>query len=347
MLDYTNCFINQISVHQVGNKTNEEDLHLSKTPLDNSDNILKELLLQYFLKPFAEPEFFSFTFSNEDVKMNAVYNYASQIFDAPSSFHINSINVAKHLYELSTHPQIKSGDLFVVHFSDVVIEDELVEMIGIFKSENRHPFLKLDVESGEFTLNYDDGISVDKLDKGCLIFNKEKELGYRVCIVDKANKSEAQFWKENFLQLTPCSDDYHYTKDFLSLTKTYVTKQLAEDFEVTKADEIDLLNRTVEYFKTHEQFDKTEFQSEVFQTDELIESFQQFDESYRTINEVEETDNFEISTQAVKKQAKGFKSVLKLDKNFHIYIHGDTSLIEKGEEADGQKFYKIYFDKEI
>jgi len=93
-------------------------------------------LLQYFLKPFAEPEFFSFTFSNEDVKLNPVYNFAGQIFDAPTSFHINSINVAKYLYELSTHPQIKSGDLFVVHFSDVVIEDELVDMVGVFKSEN-------------------------------------------------------------------------------------------------------------------------------------------------------------------------------------------------------------------
>ncbi len=346
MLDYTNCYINQISVHQVGNKTNEEDLHLSKSPLENTNDVLKDLLLQYFLKPFAEPEFFSFTFSNEDVKLNPVYNFAAQIFDVPTAFHTSSVDIAKHLYELSTHPQIKSGDLFVVRLSDVVIEDELVDVVGIFKSENRHPFLKLDAESGEFSLNYDDGISIDKLDKGCLIFNKEKELGYRVCIVDKANKAEAQFWKEDFLQIKPCSDDYHYTKDFLSLTKTYVTKQLAEDFEVTKADKIDLLNKTVEYFKTHEQFDKSEFESEVFQTDEMIESFQHFDDSYRAEHEIQSADSFDISEQAVKKQARGFKSVLKLDKNFHVYIHGDRSLIERGVEEDGRKFYKIYFDKE-
>ena len=41
-------------------------------------------------------------------------------------------------------------------------------------------------------------------------------------------------------------------------------------------------------------------------------------------------DNFEISAQAVKRQARIFKSVLKLDKNFHIYIHGNRELIEKG-----------------
>jgi hypothetical protein len=48
----------------------------------------------------------------------------------------------------------------------------------------------------------------------------------------------------------------------------------------------------------------------------------------------------------VKKQARVFKSVLKLDKNFHIYIHGNRELIEQGVEKDGRKFYKIYFEKE-
>ncbi|MES1226514.1 MAG: nucleoid-associated protein, partial [Bacteroidota bacterium] len=48
-----------------------------------------------------------------------------------------------------------------------------------------------------------------------------------------------------------------------------------------------------------------------------------------------------------KKQAKVFKSVLKLDKNFHIYIHGRRDLIEKGiDEITGKKFYKIYFEEE-
>jgi hypothetical protein len=57
-------------------------------------------------------------------------------------------------------------------------------------------------------------------------------------------------------------------------------------------------------------------------------------------------DSFSISTAAVKKQARVFKSVLKLDKNFHIYIHGNRDLIEQGMEPDGRKFYKIYFREE-
>ena len=56
---------------------------------------------------------------------------------------------------------------------------------------------------------------------------------------------------------------------------------------------------------------------------------------------------FKISKEMVKKQARIFKSVLKLDKNFHVYIHGNTNLIEKGyDEHVGKHFYKIYFDEE-
>ncbi|RYD70349.1 MAG: nucleoid-associated protein, partial [Sphingobacteriales bacterium] len=58
-------------------------------------------------------------------------------------------------------------------------------------------------------------------------------------------------------------------------------------------------------------------------------------------------DNFEIAESAVKKQARAYKSVLKLDKNFHIYIHGNKDMIEKGYDDDkSMNFYKVYFREE-
>ena len=56
-------------------------------------------------------------------------------------------------------------------------------------------------------------------------------------------------------------------------------------------------------------------------------------------------DDFDISDSAVKKQARTLKSVIKLDKNFHIYIHGNRNLIEQGEDKNG-KFYKVYYHEE-
>ncbi len=272
---------------------------------------------------------------------------ASQLFEGAGSFHGLSVKIAQHLYEVSNHPNIKSGDLFVTRFRDVLIHDELLEAIGIFKAENRHAFIKVDQATDDFTLQYDDGIHVDKLDKGCLIFNTGKEEGYKVCMVDASNKlTEAQYWKDIFLNLKPCNDNYHSTREFLNMTKDFVKKQVPEEHDVGKADQIDMLNRSAEYFKTHESFDKQEFEEEVFDQPEVAESFRRFDEDYRTNNEVAINDQFEISSQAVKKQSKGFKSVLKLDKNFHIYIHGDRSKIEQGTDPDGRKYYKIYYDQE-
>ncbi|MFK7953474.1 MAG: nucleoid-associated protein, partial [Ekhidna sp.] len=112
-------------------------------------------------------------------------------------------------------------------------------------------------------------------------------------------------------------------------------------------DQIDLLNKSIKYFKEAEDFDKGEFELSVFgHEDEAVSSFRNFDNQYQNDMDLEIEDNFKIAVNSVKKQARIFKSVLKLDKNFHVYIHGDRELIEQGEEPDGRKFYKIYYDQE-
>jgi hypothetical protein len=347
MIDTSNCSLTQLAVHRIGSPASDEALQLSKSTLDITDGRLQEHLFRYFLSPFQDPEFYNFTYTNGEFEMNPLFGFASALFDDSGSFHDISVKIAHHLYEVSNHPNIKPGDLFVARFTDMQVEDELVGAIGLFKAENKHSFIKVDQASDDFTLSYDEGIQVDKLDKGCLIFNTAREEGYKVCMVDKSNKlTEARYWKDIFLTLKPCNDNHHATRELLNMTRDFVKKQVPEQHEVGKADQIDMLNRSAEYFKTHESFDKQEFEQEVFDNEEVAESFRKFDDQYRTNNEVALSDQFEISSQAVKKQSKGFKSVLKLDKNFHIYIHGDRSKIEQGTDPDGRKYYKIYYDQE-
>ena len=347
MIENTNSNLDKVSVHSVGNKTNGGELRLSKSLLDISDPAVRDLLSRFFLSSFSDPEFYSFTFTNEDFTLNPLFNFASQMFSESETFHLNSMHITRHLYELSVHPQIKSGDLFVAHISDLVVDGELTKAIGIFKSENRQAFLQLDKTGDEFSIRFDDGINIEKLDKGCLIFDLDKDSGYKVCIVDKSNKSsEAHFWKNTFLQVRACSDDYHQTKEVMNIARNFVTKQLTEEFEVSKTDQIDLLNRSVAYFKSHDSYNKEEFENEIFNNSSVIDSFRDFDQKFREENMLTIHEEFGISNQAVKKQARIFKSVLKLDKNFHIYIHGNRELIEKGVDDRGRKFYKIFYDEE-
>jgi hypothetical protein len=335
----------EIAVHKVGNKLNEEPIRLATEPtILNND--LQQTLTRYFLAPFNTEAYFQL-FHDADLALNEMYTFVSKIFDDKKTLFEQSKNIATHLYNKSTHPRTKGGELYVVYLEDNVLHGENVAAVGIFKSENKDTFLEIEATDAGYSLENREGININKLDKGCIIFDSEKESGYVVAVVDNTNKgAEAHYWIDEFLGLKTQKNQYHQTNDFLGITKKFVTQKLTEDFEVSKADQIDLLNKSVDYFKKNGDFDKTDFEEKVFQDEKLISSFRKFDVAYRLENEVELDDNFEISTQAVKKQARSFKSILKLDKNFHIYIHGDRELIERGVDGDGRKYYKIFYKDE-
>lgn len=344
-IDFSQVQLHKVITHNVGNKLRDENIKLTQETSSYTD-ATKEFLLRYFLLPVKAEEFHQFTHSVK-IEMNDIYSIVKNIFNEPSEFVDHSKNVARLLYENSMHPKIKGGELNLAFFTNVVLDNEIVEAFGIYKSETDVPFLKMKFGQAKYNINHEFGFEIKGVDKGCIIFNTSQETGFKVIIIDNSNKSiEAQYWKDDFLKLKPIANEFHQTNQFLGITKNFVTKQLSDDFEVSKADKIDLLNRSVEYFKTHQSFDKNEFEVEVFQNVEIIKSFRNFDDNYRQENEIELTDNFNISPEAVKKQARVFKSVLKLDKNFHIYIHGNKDMIEQGVDIDGRKYYKIYYDKE-
>jgi hypothetical protein len=335
----------EIAVHKVGNKLNEEPMRLAAEPTVLNIE-LQQTLTKYFLAPFNTEAYFHL-FHDAELSLNEVYTFVTKIFENKNSLFDQSVHIATHLYNKSTHPRTKGGELYVVYFDDCVLHGENVSAVGIFKSENKDTFLEIESTEAGYSLDSREGINVNKLDKGCIIFNSEKESGYVVAVVDNTNKgAEAHYWMDEFLGLKTQKNQYHQTNEFLGIAKKFVTQKLTEDFEVSKADQIDLLNKSVDYFKKNGEFDKSDFEEKVFQDDKLISSFRNFDEAYRLENQVELDDNFEISSQAVKKQARSFKSILKLDKNFHIYIHGDRELIERGVDEAGRKYYKIFYKEE-
>jgi hypothetical protein len=190
-------------------------------------------------------------------------------------------------------------------------------------------------------------VELSRIDKGCLIINKGEEEGYDVMIFDNQNRGEeAQYWKETFLGLTPQRNEFHHTNHFLTLAKQFITGPLEEELNIPKTEQVELLNRSIDYFRGKDAFDIEEFQTEVFANEDVINSFRSFGSRYVEANDYDIAASFDISHDAVKKQAKVFKSVVKLDKNFHIYIHGRTDLIEKGVDTDGRKYYKIYYQEE-
>jgi hypothetical protein len=347
MINAAESIIQSVSVHHIGNASLEQKLKLSDAPLEIEHEKIYDLLLTYFLTNFTIPEYYNFTSSDDDFTLNPLYKFVSDILEDPASLHKNSIDIARHLYDATQHPNIKPGDLYVAYFNALAINGQHAEAVGIFKSETKDSYLKLKSYSNQFDLIADEGINIKKLDKGCLILNLEKDAGFKILIVDNSNRADAQFWKQGFLNIKPWSDAYHHTQQYMSMTREFVANQVPEEFGVSKADQIDLMNRSVNFFKSKEQFNQSEFEVEVLGDAEVIESFRKYGKSFMANTEAGFEDDFEISAHAVKQQARVFKSVLKLDKNFHIYIHGNRELIEKGfDEKTRRNYYKIYFDHE-
>ncbi len=341
--------LGQLSVHRIGNKAQNEFYTLSDKPLQIDDDLLRKLLLQYFLSPFEkESEVFRFMHSSGDLNLNELFHFSSGMFAEPDNFHELTGQITKHLFDISSHPKIKSGELYIARFKDLQLDGELTDVIGIFKSETKETYLKVNPAQGGFDLSYEEnGINIQKLDKGCLIFNTEKEEGYKVMIIDQTNRNDAAYWKDDFLKLKVRNDSFNKTNNTLNVCKSFITNKIDENFEISKADKIDLLNKSMKYFKEKDSFDMDEFSDEVIGNPKAIASFKNFSKEYSDEFEAGLDHSFDISKAAVKKQARVFKSILKLDKNFHIYIHGNKELIEKGFDEDkSMNYYKVYFREE-
>ena len=176
------------------------------------------------MKAFKDEERCTFTHPTS-LDLNAVYSYVSAIFDNADSFHEESINIARFLYEKSTHPKVKRGDLYVIHFKDCILDGETIDAVGLFKSENKDTFIQLNSIEGGFDIVGQTGMNINKLDKGCLIFNLNRPNGYVISVVDNGNRADAKYWVEDFLQLKRCEDDFQQTEQVMAMCTIKLRKQ--------------------------------------------------------------------------------------------------------------------------
>ncbi|WP_185153388.1 nucleoid-associated protein [Fulvivirga lutimaris] len=334
--------INSIITHQVGNKLRDEGYTLSEEASDINEES-EEYYLKYFLEVLKTDEKYRFSHPT-DIELNEVLNITQKVFDDSAAFLEASQDIAKLLYSHSEHPKINEGALNVVSFSDVAYSGMKCKALGIFKSETNVPFLKIEKNFKNYSLTHDTGYELNGLDKGALIirvtFNE-----YEVIVFDKnGSRSDSKFWIDDFLQLELISNEFYQTTELMKVTKEFIKTTVSEEFEISKPDQIDLLNRSMDYLKNTETYDKNEFLDTVLHDEGLKQSYKTFTDDHLSVMNVPES--FTISEVAVKKMQRSFKSVLKLDKNFHVYIHGDRDKIEKGVDENGRKYYKIYFEKE-
>ncbi len=347
MINFENCEISNIIIHSIGNKFESGDLILSDDCFLPEDEDVLNLLKSYFLSAFKKDAYYHFVPYENELLNNPVYASVSRIFDDELEFYQQSVEIAQHLFEQSNNPNIKSGELYIVHFKNCNIEEGVCNAIGIFKSETKDTFLKIVMNQNIYQLVGESGINIKKLDKACIVFNVNREQGYKACILDKTNAKEAIYWTNDFLGLEPSDDSYFQTANYLNLCKNFVKEIYNQENDVPRADQIDMLNRSINFFKDANYFSEDRFKEEVVQEPEVINAFENFKCQFESDNNVELPQEFTVSNYAVKDEKKYFKHVLKLDKNFHVYIHGEKKYIRKGYDPEkDMNYYMLYFRNE-
>lgn len=350
MISFFEASLKSLSVHHTGNKLQDEFYKLSDKPLEVNDELLNNLLMQFFIKPFEKSnEVFRFMHPSGHIEANEVFETSKQVFADNSAFHEGSEILARLLYDVTNHPKIKSGEFYVALFENVQIEGDLHDAIGIFKSETKDTYLSVNPQHDGFAITYDqDGVSINNLDNGCLILNTETDEGFKVVVFDQSKNNASSYWKDEFLKLMVRNDNYTKTGNTLGVIKSFISEKLDDNFEISNTDKIDLLNKSVKYFKEKETFDTQEFANEVLANKEAVDLFSTYKKSYEEEFETVMPESFDISDAAVKSKQRQFKNEIKLDRNFSVKITGSKELIERGFDEEKQmNYYKLYFRDEV
>jgi hypothetical protein len=349
MINLFNTHIETLSIHKVGNKSRNQAIFLSDNQYGLNNEIVP-ILKEYFFKSFREKEENYYQFAHEvDLEYNEIFKLADEIFTNPSAVHEVSKKITQHLFEQSNHPHIKNGEVYVTYLTNVSIDNNIVDAIGVFKSELRTNFLQFEEKESNLEMILQEGINLNKLDKGCLIFNHKKEEGYKILTVD-SNRYDARYWLEHFLSVDAFQDENFMTKKYLKFCQEFAKEIVfpAED----KKQEVMFMNRAVNHFAKNDNFEETAFLNDVMENPDLIPEFKSYKADRGEKYSIEDVTTFPIANAAVTDARKSMRNVINLDTNIQIkldFINAESveKFVEKGWDEEKQMYYYlVYFNKE-
>ena len=300
-----------------------------------------------FNKSFGLDDYYYFD-GDYNLETNPVYTFVKSIFDNPSDFILQSNHIAKSLYESSTHPKVKIGEMCVIYMTDVDYLDLKVDAIAIIKSESHQEVLQLNWGENGFEAQKTTGISLNKIDKGVLIYNVAPEKGYVVSIVDKVSKNgDAKYWKNSFLKVKSYNGSIHQTSNLFDVCNDFVKAVVEKDENLSRLEKAMIASRVKEVLLNSDSESMTlkDYAAAVFKNQSLESKFATFVDSSEKASEID-IESIQIDKRGLKKKKNNI-STIQLDDNFELYVNGAEDRIIKGYDPDAAlNYYKLYFEKE-
>ena len=325
------------TIQIVGNKTRGEGLSAALTLADVSGS--SDFLTKLIEKSFTMDDLKCFSYI-ESVDLNPVYQFASKIFDDNEACLKQSVNMATYLYDQSVHPNIRSGELYVL-LLECEYKKNAVEAIAILKSEKKDPFLATDNDGREISVRTIYGTGMKGLDKGCLILNVDREHGYVVGTVDNTNNgSDAQYWTDSFLHVTDCDDDYHQTVKLMDMCKGFVKQQDG----ISDIDRAVAAKKTADVFALGETIQMDALADMICQDDKQKREFAAYREAFEKQNGGF-ADEVNVVKKAASRKPVTRMNTLKLGADFEVKVLNPEAKIEGGvDKKSGKKYYTLYYE---
>ncbi|WP_368579229.1 nucleoid-associated protein [Acinetobacter baumannii] len=186
--------VKSVILHKVGNRLREEPLVLAQECISISEDIANILLYGYLRGIVRSNNLFTL-FHETDVSLNDLSHHISNFETEKIDFIELSKRLATHLYSSTHHPNIASGDLFIILFDKIKINDKFRSAIGIYKVESQQQYLSAHSENGTQQLEVIQGINPELIDKGALIIEGFNQ----VYVVDRLS-NRTKYWIEDFLK---------------------------------------------------------------------------------------------------------------------------------------------------
>lgn len=347
-LNFRRASVKALSLARVGNPLRSEPLRTSKELCFFSDED-SAVLTPSFLKPFKNLESKQFAHSGS-LDLNEVYRQARTIFKDGEKLLDHGRKIARHLYNMSKHPNIKPGDLCVALVQDLLVDGEPRQALSIIKSESKVPFLEIADTDGNLELIAHQGISPDKIDKGCLVIEQDEENGYLVYTFDRSSTG-THFWMRDFLGVKFRRDADYMTRRYADMCVSFAKEGLPDEMGAEERTRI--AGQAMSYFEDKDEFDLKHFREEALREPEVIERFDAFRDNQEEEDGGELADQFVIEKKAARRVKSQIRSMLKLDCGVNVSF--TPSFTEEGEgafergfdEEKGKKYVKIYYEEEI
>lgn len=325
-------------VQRVGNKSNEDGVSFSDEVCQMES--VEEPFLKLINNSFKFNDWKQFYFI-DDLELNPTYRFVTKIFADDTCIVQQANNLARHLYEQSIHPNIKIGEFYVVLLNNCEVDGKQTSALGLFKSEVRETVLTIRRENNRLVLSPEMGMSLKKLEKGCIVFNVDKENGYKVAVVDNTgNDTDAHYWVDNFLHVRNCNDDFHQTERLLDMCTGFV-KQLKEQSDFESAI---IAKRTANILSADDVLQIDNLPDLICQNEEQKADFITYRQNYE-----EEYGCFDQEVNIVKK-ATVCKSVkrmntMRLGSDFEVRVLNPEAEIASGiDNNSGNKYITLFYN---